>query len=258
MEGRLWILLILHRLMNRVSKVNHTFIFISTILVIAVSTILMRKIEPDTFPSLFDSLWWVMTTMTTVGYGDFYPTSTGGRIFAMALYIIGIGILGVVIGKIVDSFGTFKRLKGEGKLKYKGKNHIVIVGWSKKAEYAVKGILSTKDSDVVIIDELVKEPFEHDRVHFIAGDAATENTIDMANIKEAKSVIIFADDKIDNPLLVDGKSMLLAASIEQYAPNVKTVIEVIKEEHLRGFTHVKVDEFILSNELVSRRAVDSL
>ncbi|WP_301950640.1 potassium channel family protein [Bacillus sp. V59.32b] len=98
--------------MNRVSKVNHTFIFISTILVIAVSTIVMRKMEPDTFPSLFDSLWWVMTTMTTVGYGDFYPTSTGGRIFAMALYIIGIGILGVVIGKIVDSFGTFKRLRG--------------------------------------------------------------------------------------------------------------------------------------------------
>lgn len=249
-------MLIFRKFINSINKINNVFIFFMTVLTIGVSTIVMRTLEPDTFPSWFDSLWWVMTTMTTVGYGDFYPTSVAGRVFAMVLYIIGIGILGVVIGKIVDSFSTFKRLKGEGKLKFKGKNHIVIIGWSKKSEYAIKGILAKQSCEVVIIDDLEKEPFIHDRVHFISGDAATKSVVDMANVQEAKSVIIFADDKIDNPLLADGKTMILAASVEQYAPNTKTIIEVQKEEHLRSFAHVKVDEFILSNEVVSNMAVD--
>lgn len=229
-----------------------------TSFVIVTSSFVIRQLEPETFPSFFDAFWWVMTTMTTVGYGDFYPVTIEGRIFAIFLYIVGIGILGVVIGKVVDSFGHYRRLKGEGKLQYKGRNHIVIVGWSKKSEYALKEILTTKDCEVIIIDELSQEPFVHDRVHYIAGNAATKTTIDMANIKEAYSVIIFADDKIDSPLLVDGKTMILAASIEQYAPNVKTIIEVIKEEHVRSFAHVKADEFILSNEVISKIAVKSL
>lgn len=222
------------------------------------SSYVIRLLEPETFPSFFDAFWWVMTTMTTVGYGDFYPVSVAGRTFAIFIYVVGIGILGVVISKIVDFLGYYRRSKGEGKLHYKGKNHIVIVGWSKKSEYALKEILTTKDCGVVIIDELSNEPFKHDRVHYISGSATTKTTIDMANIKEAHSVIIFADDKIENPLLVDGKTMILAASIEQYAPNVKTIIEVIREEHLRSFEHIKVDEFILSNEIISKMAVKSL
>ncbi|WP_265182711.1 potassium channel family protein [Bacillus manliponensis] len=100
-------------------------------------------------PEFFDAFWWGMTTMTTVGYGDFYPVTIEGRIFAIFLYIVGIGILGVVIGKVVDSFGHYRRLKGEGK--YKGRNHIVIVGWSKKSEYTLKEILTTKDCEVSLL-----------------------------------------------------------------------------------------------------------
>lgn len=252
-------LLILRKLMNRLNKTfSNKFIFIASIFIVVISSLFMNLIEPDTFPSIFDSFWWVMTTVTTVGYGDFYPTSVPGRIYAIFLYIFGIGILGIVIGKIVDFFGTYKRLKGEGKLSYKGENHIVIIGWSKKAEYTIKSILEKRECDVVIIDQLEKEPFEHERVHYISGNVAYEATVTMANIQKAKSVIIFADDGIEDPLLLDGKTMLLAASIEQYAPNVKTVVEVIREEHLRSFSHVKVDNFILSNKVLSDIAVDSI
>lgn len=249
---------ILQRLMYRINKINNVLLFIITLLIVSISSIIMRNIEPTTFPNLFESLWWVMTTMTTVGYGDYFPATVIGKVYAMFLYIIGIGVLGVVIGKVVGSFGMLNKLKEEGKLNFHGKDHIVIVGWSKKAEYAVKDILSKQKTHIVIIDQLPIEPFVHNNVHFVSGNAATEETIDAANLKRAKSVIIFADDSIDNPLLIDGKTMILAASIEQYAPNVKTIIEVIKEEHLRSFSHVKVDEFILSNKVISNLAVEHL
>jgi voltage-gated potassium channel len=50
------------------------------------------------------ALWWAATTITTVGYGDHYPVTAAGRVVAVALMIIGIGLLGVVSASIAASF----------------------------------------------------------------------------------------------------------------------------------------------------------
>ncbi|MFV0460280.1 MAG: potassium channel family protein [Actinomycetales bacterium] len=51
-----------------------------------------------------DALWWSMTTITTVGYGDYYPVTGTGRMFAAGLMITGIGLLGVVTATLATWF----------------------------------------------------------------------------------------------------------------------------------------------------------
>lgn len=51
-----------------------------------------------------DAIWWSVTTITTVGYGDKYPVTTGGRIVAMALMVCGIGIFGTLSGVAATYF----------------------------------------------------------------------------------------------------------------------------------------------------------
>lgn len=51
-----------------------------------------------------DALWWSLVTTTTVGYGDISPVSTGGRILAGILMLVGIGFLGMVTGSIATFF----------------------------------------------------------------------------------------------------------------------------------------------------------
>jgi voltage-gated potassium channel len=229
---------------------------VAFILVVA-STVIMRLIEPETFPSLFDSLWWVMTTVTTVGYGDYFPITIAGRMYAMFLYIVGIGLIGVVIGKFVDGFSEIKKRKEEGKMSYQGYNHIVIIGWSQKAAYAVSEIMDSDQCEIVIIDKLAKAPLIEENIHYIQGDAAEEATLNKADIMNAKAVLIFSDDTIQDALLADGKSLLIASSIERLSTDIHTTVEVMKEEHIKNFTHVQVDEFVLSHEAVSRMAVRS-
>ena len=59
--------------------------------------------QPDKFSSVFESLWWALATLTTVGYGDIYPITLGGRIFTGVILMIGLGIVALPAGIIASS-----------------------------------------------------------------------------------------------------------------------------------------------------------
>ena len=64
-----------------------------------------ERSNPDAnIRSYGDALWWAMSTITTVGYGDRYPTTTEGRLVAAALMIAGIALLGVVTASLASWF----------------------------------------------------------------------------------------------------------------------------------------------------------
>lgn len=59
-----------------------------------------HEAQPDGFSSIPESLWWAIATFTTVGYGDVYPVTAGGRIFTGLVMLIGIGIIAVPAGLV--------------------------------------------------------------------------------------------------------------------------------------------------------------
>ncbi|MDC3415091.1 ion channel [Aquibacillus sp. 3ASR75-11] len=246
------------KVMLRMIKVNNSLLFGTSFLLILFTSYLVVEVEPETFSNYFDGFWWVMTTVTTVGYGDYFPVSIGGRVIALFLYVFGIGLIGVVIGKVVDGLASFRKKREEGDIVFKERNHYIIVGWSKKAKYAINEMLDTKkDVEIVIIDDLERAPMLSANVHYIRGNASSEELLIQANVMEAKSVLIFADDRIDNSELCDGKTLLIASAIEAVAPSIHTVVEIIEERHIRNFEYMKVNEFIISHETISSLFVRS-
>ena len=229
------------------------------LLLILFSSFTMKIVEPETFPRFIDALWWTMTTLVTVGYGDYSPKSDFGRIFTMLLiYTFGIGAMGIIIGKIFEGFSKYRKLREEGKLTYSGKGHYILIGASKeKLENVVDEILgSEKKCEVVVVDNAERTPLEHERLHFVSGNPAEEEVLMKANILEAKSVAIFSDDRNDHSEYSDGKTLLTASRVEhiskKYEKSIYTIVEIKKDKHIALFEHANVDEFILSNDSVSR------
>lgn len=62
-----------------------------------------NSVQPEKFRSVFDSLWWALSTLTTVGYGDVYPMTLGGKLFTGLILMTGLGIVALPAGIIASS-----------------------------------------------------------------------------------------------------------------------------------------------------------
>lgn len=63
-----------------------------------------HEAQPDAFPDIPSSMWWAIVTLTTVGYGDVFPVTTLGKIFAAVIAILGIGMFALPTGILGASF----------------------------------------------------------------------------------------------------------------------------------------------------------
>jgi len=83
-------------------------VFLASIFVAYISavqiTITERAVDGSNIKNFGDGLWWAITTVTTVGYGDRYPTTTEGRCLAVALMIMGISLMGVITASVAAWF----------------------------------------------------------------------------------------------------------------------------------------------------------
>jgi voltage-gated potassium channel len=71
--------------------------------------------QPDKFGSIPAALWWAIVSLTTVGYGDAYPITSGGKFFAGVVLIIGIGIVALPTGLIASALTNVKQRESDTK-----------------------------------------------------------------------------------------------------------------------------------------------
>ena len=67
-------------------------------------TITERGVEGSNIKSFGDGLWWAITTVTTVGYGDRFPVTSTGRVLAVCLMLVGISLMGVITASVAAWF----------------------------------------------------------------------------------------------------------------------------------------------------------
>lgn len=74
-----------------------------------------NEAQPEAFKSIVHSLWWAVTTLTTVGYGDVYPITAGGKIFTFVILMIGLGIVAIPAGLLASSLSKARTEEQEEK-----------------------------------------------------------------------------------------------------------------------------------------------
>ena len=100
------------------TKEEFVIFFILTVILFYLASVgiyyFENQAQPEVFTSIFDSMWWAVATLTTVGYGDVYPITAGGKIFTTAMLLIGLGVVGVPAGIIASALTDVREEEKRG------------------------------------------------------------------------------------------------------------------------------------------------
>jgi voltage-gated potassium channel len=229
------------------------------LLVLLLGGIGFSTFEKDmSFP---DALWWSIVTMTTVGYGDFYPATAEGRIVGIAVMLLGIGFLGILTATIATVFIENRFLEKKGMKSTEAEGHFVICGWNFRGHEIVEELradLKSSHVPIVVIAEIDEKPVDDENLWFIRGEV-NPKTLKKANVQEALGVIVISDDRLD-AYARDAKSVLNTMTIKHEAPEVYTCVELMDPKKIEHCHMAKADEIIvigeLSTNLLVRAALD--
>ena len=70
-----------------------------------------HEAQPEVFVSVFDGIWWATVTLTTVGYGDAVPITTGGKVFTFFVFIVGLSMIAVPSGLVASALSKVRELE---------------------------------------------------------------------------------------------------------------------------------------------------
>ena len=115
-------------------------VFIIIILMLA-SSLCMYSLEheaqPEVFTNAFSGIWWSMSTLLTVGYGDIYPITTLGKLFGIGIAFLGVGIVAIPTGIISAGFvDQYSRIKRISEYAHEADIHFIKVHLSSKDPWA--------------------------------------------------------------------------------------------------------------------------
>lgn len=145
-----------------------------------------------------NAIWWSITTLTTVGYGDLVPITTIGRVIGFVFLIASFSIYAILIGLISS---VMNKLREEKRLGYGGTkwmHHAVIVGWSKFAESVIKQLLSAGKKVVVVTNQkdaidFIHENYPPSMVFGMHSELKTPEVLEKVNVDKSSAVFVNLD-----------------------------------------------------------------
>jgi len=152
----------------------------------------------------FDALYMTVISLTTVGFSETHPLSTGGKTFTMLLIVTGVGSFAYIIRNISlqflqPFFGSAIRERKMEKMLKKLKDHYIVCGYGRIGRDVTHSLLD-KNVPVVVIDKSGQEELDSLRDNLLAvyGDASHEDTLIKAGIKTAKGLVSAVTSEAEN------------------------------------------------------------
>ncbi len=113
---------------------------------------LEHEAQPEVFSNAFSGIWWSVSTLLTVGYGDIYPITTLGKVFSIVITFLGVGMVaiptGIISAGFVDQYSRLKRISEYG---YEEDIHFIKVQLQRKDNWVGQKIMELQLPHGVIV-----------------------------------------------------------------------------------------------------------
>lgn len=192
-----------------------------TATIFATSWAAMALLDPDNDLRRPENFWWwYLVTTSTVGYGDLYPETTGGRIVATYVIVGGIATLTILFSQLSEYLQRVKgrRMRGTARLDHDG--HLVVIGYrAGRTERIVAELVHERGRQLVLCTgpEIGEHPMaEHPLVSFVRGELTSQDVMSRAAVASAKTVVVDVHD--------DNAALAVALAVDHANAHVHVVV----------------------------------
>ncbi|XP_033609663.1 calcium-activated potassium channel slowpoke isoform X19 [Cryptotermes secundus] len=190
--------------------------------------------------SYWTCVYFLIVTMSTVGYGDVYCQTVLGRTFLVFFLLVGLAIFASCIPEIIDLIGT--RPKYGGTLKNeRGRRHIVVCGHItyESVSHFLKDFLheDREDVDVEVVFLHRKEPDlelegllkrHYTTVEFFQGTMMNAVDLERVKVHEADACLVLANKYCQDPDAEDAANIMRVISIKNYSDDIRVIIQLMQ------------------------------
>lgn len=215
---------------------------------------LAEPVLPDgTKNSLFASLYWVVVTLSTVGYGDIYPETFLARIVFFYVIIFGLGIFAAAITEIGSYLSNRRFLQVTGLHTFRLKRHVVIAGYGDSTDELIQR-LTDHGITAVIIDDQVDPALMRSRgINLVAGNPVHAQTLSKAGLANADTLVVSS--------MTDEKAVMVTLKAKELNPDIVVVSACQKYEDFRIMSSANTDLVVpvskLQGDMLADAVVDS-
>ena len=232
--------------------------------------LILQWLEPGDISKDDNPYWWAIVTMTTVGYGDFYPTTPAGRIFAVLIMFMGISLVSLLTASISSIFVARKIREGKGLEQLNLTHHLIMCGWNPNGERILDSIQHLSGGikrDLVLINEMneedvtqLKNRYRKIRIHFVSGDFTQEEILNRASIIDADTVIVIPNTTGSEVATYDEKTIFATLTIKSMDPSIRVIAYLLDRVNLTHIKRADADEVVVGDDfsahIVASHVVD--
>ncbi|MHB1418137.1 MAG: potassium channel family protein [Bacillota bacterium] len=206
--------------------------------------------------SFFQALWLTLASITTVGYGDLVPVTTGGKVFTIFIIIFGVGVFLYTLGSIVSIVveGGLKNVWERKKLLKKIEKlneHIIVCGAGRVGQEVVHRLKKEKVSFVVIeMNTQRVEALLRENILALEGDATDDQLLMLAGIERASGLVTSLPD--------DAHNVFVTLTSKGLNPGIKVVARANRPETEAKLVRAGADKVISPASIGGRRMAISI
>ena len=205
--------------------------------------------EDGKIDNLSDAFWYAIVTLTTVGYGDLVPTSTGGRAIGYVLIFLSLGVYGLLIGQISNIMTNIKENKKLGMYGTDFTEHVVVIGWTQFGKTVIDQLIKagrkvaivTRDRENI---DLLKELYQDRNLFVLYSDYENFELLEKVNIQKANMVFINLTD--------DTEKLVYILNIKKKYEGLNYTVTLENSNLKETFLSAGVTHAISQNEIASR------
>jgi voltage-gated potassium channel len=198
--------------------------FVVAVLVFLSSWLLMALAEPQgsDIASPGTYWWYFLVTSATVGYGDVFPASTGGRLVGVYVIVGGIVTLTLLFTRLAEALQSVRGRRLRGVVTLDLRDHVVLLGYAPGRTERIVDELTAEGRQQVALcawDDVAENPMsDRPAVHFVRGDLTRDDVMSRAGVPTARTVVIDGRD--------DNETLAIAVAVDHANPSVHLVAAV--------------------------------